>query len=143
MMAQPFPVRVADWCRDEPRIKAIRHEVFVIEQNVPEALEWDGIDPDCRHALALDSHGNPIGCGRLLPDGHIGRMAVQARWRGQGVGGALLDLLIDLAREAGHVRVVLNAQVQAMPFYERRGFTPYGDEFEEAGIAHQAMVKAL
>jgi len=139
MTTQGFRVRLADWSRDEERLKAIRHQVFVIEQHVPQELEWDGIDAGCRHALAEDLSGNAIGCGRLLPDGHIGRMAVLAEWRGKGVGGALLQHLVEFARDAGHERVMLNAQVQAMPFYARRGFTPYGDEFEEAGIAHRAM----
>ena len=142
-MTQNFSVRLADWLRDEARLKAIRHQVFVVEQHVPQDLEWDGIDAECSHALAEDFAGNAIGCGRLLADGHIGRMAVQADWRGKGVGGALLDYLVELAREAGHERVVLNAQVQAMPFYARRGFTPCGDAFDEAGIAHRAMERML
>jgi predicted GNAT family N-acyltransferase len=143
IMAQSFRVRLADWASDEPRLKAIRYRVFVVEQRVPEELEWDGIDAGCRHALAEDLAGNVIGCGRLLPDGHIGRMAVDAAWRGQGVGTALLECLVDWARSLGYPRLILNAQVQAMPFYARHGFTPSGPEFEEAGIAHQAMEQPL
>jgi predicted GNAT family N-acyltransferase len=138
-----FRVRLADWARDEPQLKAIRYRVFVVEQRVPEDLEWDGLDAGCRHALAEDLTGNAIGCGRLLPDGHIGRMAVDADWRGNGVGTALLKRLVELAREQGYPRLVLNAQVQAMPFYARHGFTSAGPEFEEAGIAHQAMEQLL
>ena len=70
------------------------------------------------------ARARPIGCGRLLPDGHIGRMAVLSDWRGQGVGAALLVRLIELARERGDARVLLNAQTQAMPFYARYGFAP-------------------
>jgi len=142
-MFRSYRIRLADWAGDEPRLKAIRHEVFVIEQHVPEDLEWDGIDVVCKHALAEDLSGNAVGCGRLLPDGHIGRMAVKADWRGAGVGHALLDYLIAAAREAGHERVMLNAQVSAMPFYANRGFIPVGAQFEEAGIAHQAMELAV
>src|SRR4051812_3960176 len=142
-MESTFHVRLADWHRDEARLKAIRHEVFVVEQEVPVELEWDGLDGECRHALAEDSAGNAIGCGRLLPDGHIGRMAVQAQWRGKGVGSALLRHLILLARGVGHERAVLNAQVHAMPFYARYGFTACGDTFDEAGIPHQAMALPL
>lgn len=138
-----YRVREADWARDELRLKSIRHQVFVIEQRVPADLEWDGIDAQCRHALAEDNAGNAIGCGRLLPDGHIGRMAVHATWRDRGVGGALLAYLVELARAEGHRRVLLNAQVNAMRFYAHRGFTPMGEEFEEAGIPHRAMVREL
>jgi len=139
----PFTVRVADWSRDEPALRAIRHRVFVVEQSVPEPLEWDGIDVSCRHAIAEDAHGAPVGCGRLLPDGHVGRMAVLREWRGRGVGSALLESLIALARERGDREVALNAQTHAMPFYARFGFAPAGAPFDEAGIPHQAMTLKL
>ena len=89
------------------------------------------------------AQGVPIGCGRLLPDGHIGRVAVLSDWRGQGVGAALLVRLIDLAKARGDKRVLLNSQVQAMPFYARYGFAPTGEQFLEAGIPHQTMVRPL
>jgi predicted GNAT family N-acyltransferase len=136
-------VRLADWARDRDALRRIRHEVFVVEQQVPAELEWDGIDADCRHALAEDAAGRPIGCGRLLPDGHIGRMAVLRDSRGQGVGAALLARLVAEARAAGHASVVLNAQTQALAFYARQGFVAFGDEFFEAGIAHRAMRRDL
>ena len=142
-MNADFSLRVAAWPDDEPTLRAIRHEVFVVEQHVPEDLEWDGIDAACGHVLALDRDGRPIGCGRLLPDGHIGRMAVVAEWRGRGVGTALLAELVALARAAGHARVALNAQTHAMPFYARCGFAPCGEEYEEAGIPHRAMERRL
>jgi predicted GNAT family N-acyltransferase len=142
-MTDAFRVRIADWAADEAKLEAIRHEVFVVEQHVPAEIEWDGIDAGCRHAIAEDLAGHAIGCGRLLPDGHIGRMAVRHAWRGRGVGAALLESLILLARELGHRRVVLNAQTQALPFYARFGFAPCGPEYEEAGIAHQAMARDL
>jgi len=138
-----FRIRLADWEKDEGTLKAVRHAVFVVEQRVPVEIEWDGMDAICRHAIAEDAAGNAIGCARLLPDGHIGRLAVLAAWRGRGVGGALLERLIALARERGHRRVVLNAQTHALAFYERHGFAPVGDSFEEAGIAHQAMQRFL
>ena len=114
-----------------------------IEQHVPEALEWDDADAQSLHALALDGNGHAIGCGRLLADGHIGRVAVLSPWRGRGVGAALLALLTDAARSNGHRRAILNAQVDAIPFYARYGFVVTGDEFEEAGIAHRVMEKSL
>jgi predicted GNAT family N-acyltransferase len=117
--------------------------VFVEEQKVLEALEWDGIDADCRHVIAENASGEPIGCARLLPDGHIGRVAVLASARGQGVGGALLARMIALAAELGHQRVVVNAQTHALAFYERHGFVAFGPEFDDAGIPHQAMARRL
>ena len=138
-----FGVRVADWGRDAAALRDIRYEVFVVEKRVPESLEWDGIDARCLHVLAVDPGGCAIGCGRLLPDGHVGRIAVRGPWRGRGVGRAILDLLIGLARQRGHEHVVLNAQTQAMPFYARAGFVASGPEFEEAGIPHREMTLAL
>jgi predicted GNAT family N-acyltransferase len=138
-----FGVRVADWSREAVALREVRREVFVVEQRVPESLEWDGLDPQCVHALAIDAAGQAIGCGRLLPDGHIGRMAVRVPWRSCGVGRAILDLLIGLARARGDARVVLNAQTQAMPFYARAGFVASGPEFEEAGIPHREMALPL
>jgi predicted GNAT family N-acyltransferase len=138
-----FRVRLADWAQDEPALRHIRRTVFIVEQSVPEELEWDGIDADCCHAIAEDDTGQAIGCARLLPDGHIGRVAVVAAWRGRGVGDALLERMLALARELGHDRVVVNAQTQVLAFYERRGFIAFGPEFEEAGIAHRAMRREL
>jgi predicted GNAT family N-acyltransferase len=134
-----FRVRTARWPDDAATLQAIRREVFVEEQQVPQDIEWDGRDGECLHALAVTAAGEPIGCGRLLPDGHIGRLAVRRAWRGRGVGAALLQHLVGLARGAGHARVVLNAQTHAAGFYRRYGFLPIGEEFMEAGIAHQAM----
>lgn len=138
-----FRVRPAVWERDEETLRLIRFAVFVAEQRVPEALEWDGIDAQCEHAIAEDDSGSPIGCGRLLPDGHIGRMAVLREWRGRGVGGAILDWLVELARKRGHAVARLNAQTHAIPFYEAHGFAPVGEPFDEAGIPHRAMERAL
>ena len=95
------------------------------------------------HAVAEDPAGSPIGCGRLLPDGHVGRMAVLSDWRGHGVGAALLTRLIEVAHARGDQRVLLNSQTQAMPFYARYGFAPVGDEYMEAGIPHWTMARTL
>jgi predicted GNAT family N-acyltransferase len=138
-----YHVRVADWSSDQAKLKSVRFDVFCIEQGVPESLEWDGIDAECVHAIAEDQQGAPIGCGRLLPDGHIGRMAVLAQWRGRGVGAALLETLVALATARGDGKAMLNAQTHAMPFYARYGFVAVGEPFDEAGIPHQAMEARL
>jgi predicted GNAT family N-acyltransferase len=138
-----FIVRPADWSVDRERLRAVRRTVFIEEQHVPEALEWDGLDEQCCHALALAPGNVPIGTGRLTPDARIGRMAVAREWRGQGVGSAILQSLLETARAAGHARVELHAQVHALKFYGRHGFIARGAEFLEAGIPHRAMTIAL
>ena len=109
------------------------------EQGVPEALEWDEWDAPSRHFLAEDAQGHPIGTARLLPDGHIGRMAVLAFWRRRGVGTALMRQVLAAAREAGFTAVELAAQTHALKFYARFGFVTHGDEFMDAGIPHYTM----
>ncbi len=132
----------ADWCVDRQILRAIREQVFIIEQSVPIDLEWDEFDVQSRHVLAWVD-GAAAGTGRLLPDGHIGRMAVLRQWRGLGVGSALLGALIEIARTLGMRRVLLNAQVQALPFYRLHGFEIEGEEFLDVGIAHRRMVREL
>jgi predicted GNAT family N-acyltransferase len=142
-MSATFTVRRADWERDRESLRRVRTAVFVDEQSVPPALEWDGLDDDCLHVLAEDSRGAPIGTGRLLSDGHIGRMAVLAAWRGRGVGGAILRELLRCAAGQGLTEVVLNAQTHAMGFYARYGFSAEGAAFLDAGIEHKRMRRPL
>ena len=139
---QSFRLRHADWERDRAPLQAVRRAVFVIEQAVPEELEWDAFDAVSTHVLAEDPSGRAIGTGRLLPDGHVGRMAVLAGWRRQGVGDALLTWLLEQARHRGMRELLLHAQSHAVPFYLRHGFACVGDEFTEAGIAHRLMRRA-
>lgn len=134
-----FKVHVSDWPAAREAATRIRFAVFVIEQSVPPELEMDELDPDCEHALVFEHDRNAIATGRLLPDGHIGRMAVLAPWRGKGVGAAVLVRLVARARERGFASVVLNAQTHAIGFYAKQGFVAYGEEFMEAGIPHVAM----
>ena len=140
---QTFRVEAVDYESALPDLRRVRETVFVQEQNVPLALEWDELDPLCRHVLARDAQGQPIGTGRLTPQHTIGRMAVLADWRGRGVGDALLLALIDEARRLGWREVSLHAQVSAIGFYARHGFLPYEARFVEAGIDHQSMRRLL
>ena len=135
----PYTIRRASWSADEARLKQVRHRVFVLEQSVPEALEWDRIDPVCQHWIAEAPDGTPLGTARLLENGQIGRMAVLPEWRGQGVGRALLKQVIEAAAERGHKAVFLHAQLSAEAFYLKAGFTPEGQVFEEAGIPHRTL----
>jgi hypothetical protein len=120
----------------------IRFAVFVEEQGVPPEIELDEMDAQCVHAVCFDD-ATPVGTGRLLPDGHIGRMAVLAPWRRNGVGGRLLQALMGRAKERGDAEVVLSAQVRAVEFYRRHGFETRGPVYEEAGISHQEMCRRL
>jgi predicted GNAT family N-acyltransferase len=138
-----FRVEPADWSSDREALRAIREAVFIREQQVPVEEEWDALDPECRHVLARAADDRPIGTGRLTPHRSIGRMAVLADWRGRGVGAALLQALVDQARALQWDRVTLNAQVQAIGFYERFGFRAEGETFMEAGIEHRTMARAL
>ena len=131
------------WDQARAEAGAIREAVFVAEQGVPRELELDVMDAACVHALARLEDGSAVGTGRLLPDGHIGRMAVLAQWRGRGVGGALLERLIEEARARGMTEVALSAQTQALGFYRRHGFAAEGEVYLDAGIPHQAMRRKL
>jgi predicted GNAT family N-acyltransferase len=138
-----FRVRMADWEREREAMRAIRTPVFIVEQQVPQDIEWDDKDPLCVHALAVDSDGTPIGTGRLAPDGKIGRMAVLPDWRGRGVGAAILEFLVHSARERGITVCYMNAQSHALDFYRQHGFETYDAEFLEAGIPHCHMKRTL
>ena len=150
-------VRLAG-AEDMREVFALRHEVFVLGQDVPEELERDELDAVADHAVAHEA-GRLVGTGRLVDGrideegrfvagsegtvGTIGRMAVADVARGAGVGRALLDLLVLRAAERGLPDVELHAQVHARGFYERAGFTPFGEVYLEAGIEHLGMRRSL
>ncbi len=138
-MPNRFSIEVMPWSDALPLARPVRENVFIVEQGVPRELEWDDWDARSDHAVALAAERQAIGTARLLSDGHIGRMAVLKDWRGQGVGSALFQALLELARAKGMVVVALNAQTHAAGFYRRFGFSQAGEEFVEAGIPHVAM----
>ena len=127
---------------DMEQVFALRHEVFVVGQGVPEDLERDELDAVSDHAVVVQD-GQVVGTGRLLPDGTIGRMAVAERVRGQGVGARVLARLEERARERGLPAVELHAQVHATGFYDKAGYVGFGEVYLEAGIEHQGMRRAL
>ncbi len=131
-------ISLADWSQDQDALKQIRTEVFINEQNVPVELEWDDEDRFCTHFI-VRRHGQAIATARMQVNGHIGRMAVLKSERGRGVGSQLLEAIIDHARNAGLITVFLNAQIEAVRFYENHGFVAYGKDFLDAGIQHRAM----
>ena len=140
---QNFDIREADWEADRSILLNLRKLVFIVEQKVPVSEEFDGLDHASWHWLVDDKQGRPIGTGRLLNSGQIGRMAVLGEHRGEGIGAALLSTIIEKARTLGFEDIFLNAQVHAVGFYSKAGFVKSGAQFEEAGIPHQRMTQTL
>ncbi|MCE7031255.1 GNAT family N-acetyltransferase [Lysobacter sp. GX 14042] len=138
-----FRIEHVDYAAASAQLQAVRHPVFVDEQQVPAELEWDELDPLSQHVLALDAEGRPVGTGRLTPKRTIGRMAVLREWRGRGVGEALLGALVERARQSGWPDVTLAAQTHATGFYARAGFLPEGGHFDDAGIDHLLMRRSF
>jgi predicted GNAT family N-acyltransferase len=134
-----FVIQSVTWQTHAALLKTVREEVFIKEQHVPVALEWDGMDEAAQHLLALSDAGEPIGCARLTGDGSIGRMAVLKPWRGLGVGRALLRKAVSLYQQQGVERITLSAQMHAIPFYERFGFKGCSEPYLDADILHIDM----
>jgi predicted GNAT family N-acyltransferase len=143
MSRAPLRIELLDWEAARPLAAPIRFAVFVEEQKVPAELEIDDQDARCVHALARDAEGRALGTGRLLPDGHIGRMAVLQDARKLGIGSALLTALMAEARRRGHAQAVLSAQTHAIPFYRRHGYAVVGGEYMDCGIPHVDMACEL
>jgi len=136
-------IKVLPWDTARTFAEPIRRTVFINEQRVPESMEWDGLDENAIHAVAFDSDGQTLGYARLLPSKQLGRMAVYAEHRRKGVGSALLSTLEDEALKLHYDHIFLHAQIQALPFYEQRGYKSQADPFDEAGIPHLMMTKIL
>ena len=140
-------VRVGDWASQGAAAQVIRHTVFAAEQGIQADLMCDEADATAVHALAFNRMGVPVASGRLLAAGpgvaQIGRMATVAVLRGAGVGAAVLQALLQAARQRGNHEVLLHAQTSAVGFYRRAGFVEQGPVFEEAGVAHQTMRRHL
>lgn len=135
----PAAIAAVTWERERDRLSDIRRQVFVVEQRISAAQEFDGLDPGALHWLACTADGQAVGCVRLVGD-RIGRLAVLPEHRRRGIGAALVRRVIREALEQGRGPLHLHAQSRALGFYEALGFEPQGEEFEEAGIAHRRMV---
>ena len=133
---------ICDYKSNIEDICAIRYEVFVDEQNVPEELEIDGLDGEAKHVLAFVD-GLSIGTGRILSDGHIGRLAVLKKYRGQGAGKLIMKELMNWAKDMNLENVWLSSQWHAHSFYLDLGFICVGEIYEEAGIDHIKMFRTL
>ena len=155
-MSGSSTVRVAEESADREACFAVRKDVFVAEQGVPEDIEYDAHDAGAVHVLAMGEDGIPLGTGRLLHGeaaaaknggdpavGSLGRLAVTPGARGLGVGAALVRAIEEAARARGLTAVDLHAQTHALGFYERLGYEAYGPEFPDAGMPHRAMRRVL
>jgi len=127
---------------NEPNIRFVRNTVFSGEQGISHELDFDGNDIDAIHAVVL-LDGRNVGTGRMLKDGHIGRIAVLRECRGKGLGFKIVLSLLSEARKENYKRVYLGSQKHAVDFYSKLGFHPYGNEYMEAGIEHISMEKIL
>ncbi len=140
-------VRTGSWDELGQHARALREQVFVAEQKIPAEMEWDAADAEAIHAVAFNRFGVPLATGRLIlqpgAPARIGRMATSRLMRGSGLGRRVLDALIATARSRGERELMLYAQTSARDFYLRGGFTPHGEVFEEAGIPHLEMRRAL
>ncbi len=135
-------VKIADYKNYNFQIHQVRNEVFVVEQKVSENIEIDGLDSSAKHVLVFDGD-KAIGTGRMLPDGHIGRIAVIKQYRNKGIGKSIMEKLIDAAGDLPLSEVWLSSQYQARDFYQKLGFIELGDIYQEAGIDHIKMKKKL
>jgi len=131
-------INIVNWGKNQTDLTKIRRLVFIEEQHVPEELEWDEDDNASTHFIVTIDN-KAIATARLKPDGQIGRMAVLAKYRNQGVGSKLLHFVLQHAASLNLIQVYLHAQVTAIPFYEKQGFTTFGDIFYEANIPHREM----
>lgn len=140
-------IEIGTWQSLGVGARQVRREVFIDEQHIPMEMEIDQADETAVHALACNRMGVPVATGRLLQRsrgvGQIGRMAVTRVLRGANLGRDVLLALMQAASQRGDHAVVLHAQRNAELFYARFGFVARGEAFEEAGIMHIEMVKAL
>jgi YbgC/YbaW family acyl-CoA thioester hydrolase len=140
-------LETGSWAELQAGCRAVRQEVFMQEQGIAEPDEWDEMDAVSLHALVRNRMGLPVATGRLLParDGvaKIGRMAVKKVLRGEGLGAQVLHALTAKARERGDRAIELSAQCSAEAFYRMLGFQAVGEPYDEVGIAHVCMVRAL
>jgi predicted GNAT family N-acyltransferase len=136
---QEFYIKQVTWATHEAQLSEIREQVFVLEQHVPIALEWDGLDINATHLLAFDQQSQAIGCARLLNNGSIGRMAVLQERRSCGVGKALLSAAINICKQQQLTEITLSAQTHAITFYQQAGFSVVSDIYVDANIEHVDM----
>ncbi len=143
----PYTVRFASTAEDRELAYALRRDVFETEQNVPRPLDRDTHDHNANHVVALDDEGRCVGTGRLVRldarTSQIGRMAVAAAYRRQGVGEKVIEMLERLAAMRGIGDIVCHVQLPAIPFFTKLGYAQEGEELQLEGVPHVLMKKTL
>lgn len=139
MNISQYRIEPADFRTDYEDLRAVREAIGNAAQSLPADMEFDDLDPQCRHVLARDAEHRPIGCARLAPNFTISRLAVLPEWRGQGVGKGLLQNLIEIARHMGATQIAVNTPAELSEFYEKAGFSRSSATSEKAGITHQTL----
>jgi len=135
----PYRIEISSFSAQRDAIHYVRNKVFIEEQGIDPALEWDADDARATFAVALDAQGQVLGTARLLGAGKIGRMAVLPEYRRMGIATALLQALLRVAKQRGHTQIHLSAQQRIMELYRKQGFEPVGPAHVEVGIPHQNM----
>jgi predicted GNAT family N-acyltransferase len=140
-------IRFASTVQDREAAFELRRAVFEVEQNVPRPLDRDVHDGNADHVVAFDETGRCIGTGRIVRVDHrtaqLGRMAVAAPFRRQGVGSAMLSALERMAWLRGVAEIFVHSQLPAEDFHRKRGYLPEGEVFQEQGVPHVRMRKLL
>ncbi|MBN2152536.1 MAG: GNAT family N-acetyltransferase [Candidatus Lokiarchaeota archaeon] len=134
-------VTIASRIDDIGKMFLLRYKVFVLEQKFSESIEIDEHDNEATFLVAKEG-SDVIGTLRLFKEGGdvvLGRMAVDAAWRGKGIGRALILAAVPMSRDLGGAHLVAHAQVQALGFYSKAGFSPHGEEFDEDGAPHRLV----
>ncbi|AVZ87018.1 GNAT family N-acetyltransferase [Acinetobacter sp. WCHA45] len=137
-----YPVKHGCWDQLQQDAKLIRTQVFICEQGITEADEWDDQDVISQHFVIYDQD-QPIATARLLQNHSVGRVAVVKAYRGQGLGQMIMLEIISYAQKQGLSVLTLSSQVHAISFYEKLGFTVQGNSYDECGISHIEMTMNL
>lgn len=130
------------WDQLQQDAKLIRTQVFIVEQHIPEAEEWDDYDAISQHFVIYDQD-HPIATARLLQNHSVGRVAVVKAYRGQGIGRMIMLEIIAYAQQQARPHLQLSSQIHAVSFYQQLGFIVQGDEYDECGIPHIEITMSI
>ena len=133
-----YAVKIVIWAEAEAMLRAVREPVFVLEQLVSPAFEWDELDAKATHILAVSNQNQAIGCARIIGN-KVGRMAVLKEWRGLGVGKAILAMAIETCKKNGEKTIKLSAQTHAIDFYKKASFSVTSRQYQDLHIPHVDM----
>ena len=140
-MKSNLKVEIVKWIDGHAQLKNIREKVFIQEQKVTPQLEWDGMDEKAIHFLVFNDKA-AIGCARAIvikDHMQLGRMAVLKEYRGQGIGGALIEKAMTIAKLNQLSAIYISAQCHAIDFYKKFGFEVTSDIYLDAEIPHRDM----